>query len=245
MLPATWKPIQSTNLERMGSKLDGGYVVSSSAVRASNLLVSMGLSDNWDFEADFRKVSKARIVCLDHTINTRFWFRYAVARVLTGQLWRVSRYFAYRKFFANADVDHRQLMVGYDGVGGVSFEKLISNEPLNSVFLKADIEGSEYRIFKDIVKYSDRLTGIAIELHDIDLHRDRINYLFASLPGFSIVALAANNFGGVDDQGDPIVIEVTLTRNEFIEPGVSTKFAAVPNDPSQNAIEPAFATAAA
>ncbi len=244
MLPASWKPVESTNLVRMGSDLDGGYVVATPAIKASGLLISMGLSDNWDFEADFRKVGNARIVCLDHTINTRFWLRHAIARILTGQFSRLGRYFSYRRFFGRSGVEHRQLKVGYDGSGGVSLETLVAKEPLNSVFLKADIEGSEYRIFDDIARYADRLTGIAIEFHDIDLHRDRINKLFKSLPDFSIVALAANNFGGVDNEGDPIVIEVTLIRKDFVSLGAGQKFEAVTNDPSHNAIEPVYASSA-
>jgi hypothetical protein len=246
MLPASWKPVQSGNLVRLGSESDGGYVVALTAVQASRLLISLGLSDNWDFEADFRARSEARVICHDHTVDCRFWLRHAVANLLKGRLGKLGRFFAYRRFFSTDDVQHHLLKVGYDGPGSTSLRRLIEDEPVRSVFLKADIEGSEYRIFDDIVAYADRLTGIAIELHDIDLHRHRIDELFRQMSQFRIVALSANNFGGVDANGDPLVIEVTLIRSDLLDSGKSQPlFKPVANDPRWPAIEPRFAATSA
>lgn len=241
MLPAAWKPEPSGNLERLGSAADGGYVVARSAVEASRLLISMGLSDNWDFEAAFRSRSNARVVSLDHTVTPRFWFKQALASLVRLRP-RLTRYIAYRRFFSSADVQHRKLCVGYDGPGGVSLATLIREEPPVSVFLKADIEGAEYRILEDIVKFSDRLTGIAIEFHDIDLNRERISALLARLPDFAVIALAANNFGGIDPNGDPLVVEMSIVRRSLLAAGdVPEMRRPIPNDPKRAAIKPTFA----
>jgi len=241
MLPVAWKPVSSGNLERLGSAADGGYVVAGAAVTASRLLISMGLSDNWDFEAAFRARTGARIVCLDHTVTPRFWIKQAVASVVRLRP-RLTRYLAYRRFFSSAEVQHRKLCVGYDRPGGISLATLIQEEPAASVFLKADIEGSEYRILDDIVRFSDRLTGIAIEFHDIDLHRARIDALLAGLPNFAVVALAANNFGGTDSAGDPLVIEMSIVRREYLADGDMPEMRRpIANDPARAPIEPAFA----
>lgn len=240
MLPASWKPTATGNLERLGSADDGGYVVAGPAVTASRLLISMGLSDNWDFEAVFRAHSGARVICLDHTVTPRFWLKQAVASVVRLRP-RLTRYLAYRRFFSTPGVEHRRLCVGYDRPGGISLATLIAGEPAKSVFLKADIEGSEYRILDDIVRYADRLTGIAIEFHDIDLHRERIDDLLRRLPDFAVIALAANNFGGVDPNGDPLVIEMTIVRRDFLAEGdVPALRRPVANNPQVPAIEPAF-----
>jgi FkbM family methyltransferase len=83
------------------------------------------------------------------------------------------------------------------------------------IFLKIDIEGAEYRTLEDILAHEDRITGAAIEFHDIDLNRDRISRFFSSLKSLRITNVHANNFGGADANGDPLVIEVTLARAMF------------------------------
>lgn len=241
MLPAGWKPEPSGNLERLGSAADGGYVVTRAAVDASRLLISMGLSDNWDFEAAFCARSQARVICLDHTVTPRFWLKQALASLIRLRP-RLTRYLAYRRFFSSPEAQHLRLCVGYDGPGGISLATLIRDEPRVSVFLKADIEGAEYRIFDDIVRFSERLTGIAIEFHDIDLNRERIDALLAQLPDFAVIALAANNFGGTDPNGDPLVVEMSIVRRDFLAPGdVPEMRRPIPNDPKRPAIEPLFA----
>ena len=69
------KPIFINNSElfRLGSIDDGGYVVPKKTVKSSNLLISMGISDNWDFEKNFRKNSKAKILAYDYSIDNNFW----------------------------------------------------------------------------------------------------------------------------------------------------------------------------
>ena len=61
--------IDNSELFRLGSIDDGGYVVPQATVKSSNLLISMGISDNWDFEKDFRKNSKAKILAFDYPIK--------------------------------------------------------------------------------------------------------------------------------------------------------------------------------
>ena len=65
--------IDNSKLFRLGSIDDGGYVVPKVDVKSSSLLISMGISDNWDFEKDFRKYSKAKILAFDYSINSNFW----------------------------------------------------------------------------------------------------------------------------------------------------------------------------
>ena len=52
--------IDNSELFRLGSIDDGGYVVPQATVKSSYFLNSMGISDNWDFEKDFRKNSKEK-----------------------------------------------------------------------------------------------------------------------------------------------------------------------------------------
>ena len=50
------------------------------------------------------------------------------------------------------------------------FERIKSNK----IFLKIDIEGSEYRILDDLIRYQDLIKGLVIEFHNIDLHMEKI-----------------------------------------------------------------------
>ena len=76
MLPKEFKPIfiENNELVRLGSAHDGGYVTPKQTILSSELLVSLGISDNWDFEKDFVKISKESVYAYDHSIHTNFWF---------------------------------------------------------------------------------------------------------------------------------------------------------------------------
>lgn len=219
MLPAAWKPTPAEDLLRLGPDTDGGYFVSAGALEGAKLLVSMGLNDDWRFEADFRRRSGARVVCFDHSVTGHFWAWHALHGAVRLSPARATRYLRYRRFFAEPGVEHRRLKVGYDGPGGVSLPTILAEFGDMPIFLKIDIEGSEYRLFEDIVRNADRFTGLVLELHDIDLHRDRITAFLAALDAFSVVHLNANNFGGADAAGDPLVIEVSLTRIDLLRTG--------------------------
>jgi len=76
MFPKRFIPIfiENNELVRLGSVDDGGYVVPKQTILSSELLVSLGISDNWDFEKDFVKISKESVYAYDHSIHTNFWF---------------------------------------------------------------------------------------------------------------------------------------------------------------------------
>ena len=235
MLPSSWRPIEHRGrLIRMGAPHDGGYPVSITSVEQADVLLSMGLNDDWRFEEDFRQRRPgARVICFDHTVTGRFWAKYTLIAVLKGSLGRAQKAFQYRRFFSSSGNEHRRLQIGYDGPESTSLASILKDLEGKSIFLKCDIEGGEYRILDEIVTNQARFTGIAIELHDVDLQRDRIDTFIRELDRFAIVRLHANNFGGVDPAGDPLVIEVTFTRIDLIDsnardPGIVE----LPNNPS-------------
>ena len=75
LFPKFLKPffIKKEELIRLGSIDDGGYVLPLKDVRNSDVLISLGISDNWDFEKDFSKISEVRILAYDHSIDSNFW----------------------------------------------------------------------------------------------------------------------------------------------------------------------------
>jgi hypothetical protein len=244
MLPASWKPVDAGGLIRIGSERDGGYIVSKRAVLASKLLIGMGVNDDWQFEDEFRRLGGARIVCFDHTVNFAFWARYYVEQTLRLRWSRLARYFGYRRFFGQPGVEHRRIRIGYDQPGGVSVAGLMREFGEREIFLKIDIEGSEYRILDEIVAHADRVTSVVMELHDLDLHRERVMRFIDGMKDFAIVFLHANNFGGTDGNGDPLVIEISLVRKDLLDPPVpgDAKLALPANDTRVPDIELRFAS---
>ena len=78
MLPKFLKPyhVKYSNLIRIGPKIDGGYVIDKRALSKSNILLTCGLNDDWEFEKSFlRRKKSAKIVAFDHTVNRDFWFK--------------------------------------------------------------------------------------------------------------------------------------------------------------------------
>lgn len=246
MLPAEWKPRPAGGLIRVGSPGDGGYVVAERAVAATEILVSMGLNDDWTFEADFRARSGARVVCYDPTVDRKFWQLYAVKKLLRLRPVAALHYLAYRRFFRQPGVEHRRLWVGYDSADGVSLDRVMAEFGGKPVFLKIDIEGSEHRILDQIVAHRAALTGLVLEIHDLDLHRDRVARFMAAMTGFTNIFFHANNFAGVDAAGDPIVIEAALMRDDLVDPAApgTAPPPAPPNNPDAPDIQLVFADAA-
>ena len=64
--------------------------------------------------------------------------------------------------------------------------------------MKIDIEGSEYRLLKDIVKNKNVINGLIIEFHELDLHLDKVSNFVKELD-FKVTHVHANNFDRVID----------------------------------------------
>lgn len=225
MLPASWKPVPVEDLVRVGPAADGGYVVSRRVLESTDLLVGLGLFDDWRFEAAFKAAAGCDVVCYDHTVDTAFWakrFLFDAAAILRGRFERLEgalRFRDYGRFFDGRTARHVRRKVGYDGPSSVSLRSILADAAAVRIFLKIDIEGSEYRILEQILPQADRIVGIAVEFHDVDLHRDRItNFIAAAAGRYQLVHVHANNFGGVDPAGDPLVLEMTWIRRDLAGP---------------------------
>ena len=57
LFPKFLKPfyLKKNELIRLGSIDDGGYVLPLQDIRNSDVLISLGISDTWDFEKDFSR----------------------------------------------------------------------------------------------------------------------------------------------------------------------------------------------
>ena len=229
---------------RVGRPFDGGYVVPRSALMAADHMISIGINDDWSFERASAALNPAlRLVGVDATTTAwyvvrrglRFRVEYLLA-CLAGRRdkreflkTRMPSVLEFRRFWARHTLIPKMLS-RHASATTVRLQDLLNTAPANGaqprVFLKIDIEGAEYALLEDIVSAVPRLTGLAMELHDLPAHREQVTRLFAALrPHLVLVHLHANTYDGVDrDTALPKVIEATwLARSLMTEPAHDVK----------------------
>jgi hypothetical protein len=215
------------DLVRLGNKNDGGYVIPKSLTKETDFLVSLGISNDWSFDEDFKKTNPAiHIHGYDHTISSRVFKRNIRYLILNMFLLRFSwkklkdsiyLLFAYQSFF-KGDVIHFQKRIHnrQDYPDDITLDDVILKTKSKKIFLKIDIEGSEYRIIDSIVKHANKISGIAIEFHETDPFR--LNFISAIKKlqkKFKIVHFHPNNFGGYAKDGLPETPEITFINNKI------------------------------
>jgi hypothetical protein len=219
-LPLRLCPTHSAELVRVGSVNDGGYAVARSSLRDTKFLYGLGVNTDWEFERDFQERSGSQVECFDHTVTSRFWAKHTIWEIINLVAWNrrhwkdVKRLFLardYYRFFDGQKAIHHRKMIGPEAMGGVPIAALLAGKPDNTVFMKIDIEGWEYRMLDELSQNSRALTGTVIEFHDCDLHLARIEQ-FLERFALHLVHIHANNFSPVSSEGVPQTLELTFAR---------------------------------
>lgn len=218
-LPNFFSIKQSTDLVRIGRDYDGGYLVSKSDIEQSDLLLGFGISDDWSFEEDFLNHKKVSVIAYDASVSGRIFFRRLLGSTL--RIYKFKRFFYslnvflnYRKFFSQPDVHHVQKFVGLniENEQHCTFLDILDQTESENIFLKIDIEGSEYRFLHDIVANEERITGLVLEFHDVDIHLNKIEQFINEL-SLNLVHVHANNFRPLRADDDlPFVLELTFSK---------------------------------
>jgi len=218
-------PVVCEQLARIGSANDGGYVVPLSAVKAAGALLSFGLSHDWTFERDFKKHNAGAVIhCYDHTVSLRTAFEYSIGQLMrfvlqfrTRALRKTLTWIDYIFFFRGDKIHFRQRIWRDNQDNSATVEDAFGRLPAACrVFVKIDIEGSEYRILDDVLRHSQDIVSIAIEFHDVDILSERFNDLVAKIKhDFYIVHIHGNNMGGTTPSGFPIAPEITFLNKRF------------------------------
>jgi hypothetical protein len=93
-----------------------------------------------------------------------------------------------------------------------TFSEVISEKNHKNIFLKIDVESSEYRFLDEILENEDRIVGMVIELHDCDIHLKKIKR-FINKFDLSLVHIHANNYAPIrSDDCLPLVLELTFSK---------------------------------
>jgi len=222
-------PKAKHNLIRLGKDFDGGYVVEKNSILNSEILLSFGLNDDWSFEEDFSRLGNKIVYCYDYSVNRRFWIVNFLKSFLNIFLLKMPIknfnqlfiYKKYKKFFNKKNNFHYKKYISPDSMKKNIFEnnkheslKKIAHNIKKNFFLKIDIEGGEYRILNEILINANKINGLVIEFHDFDLHYDVIKKFIENFE-LKLAHIHANNFGSVDKNGLPSVVELTFTKSKF------------------------------
>jgi len=232
-LPNFFSIKQATDLVRIGRDYDGGYLVSKSDIQKTDVLIGLGINDDWSFEEDFLNENKVSIYAYDASVSKNLFLKQLIKSAkriykLKNFVHRLNVFLGYKKFFSQPNVNHIQKFVGLNCKSNqhCTFMDVLTQVDSNDIFLKIDIEGSEYRFLHDIVANEERITGLVIELHNVDIHLNEIEN-FINRFSLTLVHVHANNSAPIRADDDlPLVLELTFSKysNNFKEPKLPHNF---------------------
>ena len=230
MLPKEFKLVAKFKLLRFGKNNDGGYLIEQESLKKANSLLSFGMGYDWSFEKDFFNYKKKNINIhvYDYSLKESNIKKFSLSSL--KKLIKIKNYFKknfflnfkdnlllyydYKKLFKN-NVKHFNNAIGL-GPNLISFDDTLNKFEKFPIFLKIDIEGSEYRILDDIIKNQNKFCGLISEFHSVDLHKTRIIKFIKEL-NMNLVHIHGQNVGNksyIDKDGDPTQIEMTFSVSE-------------------------------
>ena len=220
-------PYKTKDLVRLGNKCDSGYVISRKALRNVNFLISFGMSNNWSFEENFLKLnSKNKIHIYDHTVGYKFF--------LINFIRSIKRMFYFKSNFENifnklkdligyyyiknnSRVKHLQIKVSNKNFDKEeNLQKIFSKVKNKKILLSIDIEGDEYKVINNIIKYDKLIHLLIVEFHFIDKKKSSFKKIITNLKRkFDIIHIHGNNYTSYCKDGMPITLEITMRNKKF------------------------------
>jgi hypothetical protein len=226
VLPLFLRPIKGADLVRIGRDNDGGYLVDKRSIISSEFLLGLGIYDDWSFEKDFTKLVDVPVVAFDASVGQSFFLkklRVALSRCSRKSLYWFRIWIDYLRFFKGRN-KHIKKIIGKDEkdhhISIITIAKNIVPSNIENIFFKIDIEGSEYQVLDELVNISDRITGLVIEFHEVDIHIDKIKNFVSKFP-LNLCHIHCNNYAPLPESSTPITIETTFTKfdveNDYVQ----------------------------
>jgi hypothetical protein len=187
-LPKVFMPYRCEDIVRLGKDNDGGYLVNENDVTNSLYLLSFGIGEDVSFEKNFAEHNE--------------WCSVLAYDSTIGN--------EHDDFFTGRHELNRE------NVGSNNIRNMLCNR--EGIFLKCDIDGSEYEILYDLIENSYRFTGLAIEFHGISKYNN-FNELtnFISKFDLKLIHIHINNYSYIVQQDGnyiPDVVELTFTSSK-------------------------------
>lgn len=238
------RPIEYKDLIRIGRSNDGGYVIPRKIFSLCDGLLSYGINKDWSFERDFwNKNPDSFIHCYDHSVTflslilfTIKSFFQSIIYIVLFDIKRFKKAFFgffvipnYFTFFRDKRIYFKKKISKYNKGNNITVEKSIEKIfqlGAKKIFLKMDIETSEYEVVHDVLNSTKNIVGLAIEFHKIDEYSAAFNLIIKKLKiFFYIVHVHGNNYGKLTESNFPSILEVTFLNKNFVKAPVklSTK----------------------
>jgi hypothetical protein len=186
-------------LTKLGGFKDGAYVCDFRAVKSTEILISGGVGSNVRFESDFYSINKnVKVILIDPTVSiVRMLIRagYHFLKKNQSGFNSLSEVFNFLYIKNKAILIKKYLNLDFD----IQHCLFFCGKNTQNVFLKLDIEGSEYDVLNSILSLKEKFTGICIEFHGLDrqsnviLLKNFISNLDFYILHVSINEIALNN----------------------------------------------------
>lgn len=210
----------ASDLIRIGRENDGGYLVSRSDIDHSDVLIGLGINDDWSFEKEFKELRSVEVYAYDASISYKTFlkqFTKSLTRIDNPKIAfsLIGTILSYHNFFSNSGNYHIQKFVGLDtdDERHCTLQEIFDHLTHQNIFLKIDIEGSEYRLLETLIAHQNRISGLVIEFHDTDIHLNSIRNFIKNFP-LNLVHIHANNFAPIRaSDGLPLALELTFSKH--------------------------------
>lgn len=199
--------IGDRNLEliRLGNKYDGGYVIPKEVIKASDVLMRYGNGSDTSFEKDISQ----------NFNKTSYEFICNVKNSESG----ISNCHLLNEYVGTSSICKKENIFSEDIT---SFSLQCQNLKLENknILMKIDIEGAEYSIMDNILKYSDNIMGIVTKLYirKLKTYEKILKFLSLFDKDFVLVHLHGNNCYSCKRKKFPIpdVIELSYINKNLI-----------------------------
>jgi hypothetical protein len=241
-----WKPIDIDDLIRLGRPEDGGYVISRRCVEESRVLISFGISEDWSFDEAFLRANRSTtgigidgsvsakvflsraVTCIKRALSAVVEFRlgYSAKECRAAAYW-LRKSVQFRWFYDGRKHRFHKLFVSNMRKPGViTWSDLYDIEPrlaptLNNcpgIFIKMDIEGSEYQVLPDLVVDESKINGLAVEFHGCDINWNKFSTIMDQLSKyFVVVHVHGNNCEAlIPHSTTPRVLEISFLNRRLL-----------------------------
>ena len=204
-------PTAVDDLIRLGSNMDGGYILPKSIVDCADALLSLGVGDDWTFDVDWKQFKNNDLIHMYDGTVTRDSLKVTINTNVRGHLDLKSMH---DNFFIGR-TQHFVENVG-NSEGQTTLATCLDRLAVKNVFIKIDIEGGEYSMVDDFINHKDSIVGMVMEFHFCNGHREYFQAAVNKLQEhFEIVHLHANNHVGVGPEGLTDCLELTFVRQDL------------------------------
>lgn len=228
MLSKKLKPLyfKNSDLIRVGSKYDGGYIINKILLTKTDQLISFGINDNFDFEKHFQKLAKCPVESYDYSIGFKFWFSrlkhdlfqfLLLKRLNFKKILNIFKFIEFLFFFQKKNNKFFLKKVGNEK-NSVRFNDIIKkHKKKENIFLKIDIEGSEYDFINQINAFSKIINGFVIEFHLCDKKIKLLENIIFKLSNFYLSHIHANSYSTIGKNDVPDLLELTFVNKKFVK----------------------------